>query len=64
MTEIILHHYDLSPFSEKIRLALGLKGLAWRSVKVEMVPPRPALDALTGGYRRVPVLQVDRKSVV
>ena len=58
MTEIILHHYDLSPFSEKIRLALGLKGLAWRSVKVEMVPPRPALDALTGGYRRVPVLQV------
>lgn len=58
MTEIILHHYDLSPFSEKIRLALGLKGLAWRSVKVDAVPPRPALDALTGGYRRVPVLQV------
>lgn len=58
MAEIILHHYDLSPFSEKIRLALGLKGLAWRSVKVDPVPPRPALDALTGGYRRVPVLQV------
>lgn len=58
MTDIILHHYDLSPFSEKIRLALGLKGLAWKSVKVEPVPPRPALDALTGGYRRVPVLQV------
>lgn len=58
MVEIILHHYDLSPFSEKIRLALGLKGLDWRSVKVDPVPPRPALDALTGGYRRVPVMQV------
>ncbi|RFC64185.1 glutathione S-transferase family protein [Fulvimarina endophytica] len=58
MTDIILHHYDLSPFSEKIRLALGLKRLDWSSVKVEAVPPRPLLDALTGGYRRLPVLQV------
>lgn len=58
MPEIILHHYDLSPFSEKIRLALGYKGLPWRSVKVEAVPPRPQLNALTGGYRRVPVLQI------
>ncbi len=58
MDEIILHHYDLSPFSEKIRLAFGLKGLAWRSVEVDSVPPRPALDALTGGYRRLPVMQI------
>ena len=58
MPDIILHHYDLSPFSEKIRLALGYKGLDWKSVKVETVPPRPLLNALTGGYRRVPVLQV------
>ncbi|TRD22031.1 glutathione S-transferase family protein [Palleronia caenipelagi] len=58
MTEITLHHYDLSPFSEKIRLALGHKDLDWRSVKVEAVPPRPLLDVLTGGYRRVPVLQI------
>lgn len=58
MTQIILHHYGLSPFSEKIRLALGFKGLDWTSVEVEAVPPRPALDTLTGGYRRVPVLQV------
>lgn len=58
MTDIILHHYDLSPFSEKIRLALGLKDLGWSSVKVEAVPPRPLLDALTGGYRRLPVMQV------
>lgn len=58
MADIILHHYDLSPFSEKIRLALGYKGLAWKSVKVELMPPRPLLDALTGGYRRIPVLQI------
>ena len=58
MSDIILHHYDLSPFSEKIRLALGYKGLDWQSVIVGEVPPRPLLDALTGGYRRVPVLQV------
>ena len=32
MPDIILHHYDMSPFAEKIRLALGLKGLPWRSV--------------------------------
>ncbi len=58
MAEFILHHYASSPFSEKVRLAFGLKGLAWRSVEVAAVPPRPLLDALTGGYRRVPVLQV------
>lgn len=58
MSDIILHHYDLSPFSEKIRLALGYKGLEWKSVMVDAVPPRPALDTLTGGYRRVPVLQI------
>ena len=58
MTDIILHHDDLSSFSEKIRLALGYKGLAWHSVVVDAVPPRPLLAALTGGYRRLPVLQM------
>lgn len=56
--ELILHHYDLSPFSEKIRLAMGLKKLNWRSVHIAAVPPRPFLEPLTGGYRRTPVLQV------
>jgi glutathione S-transferase len=58
MTDIILHHYAFSTFSEKVRLALGLKGLAYRSVDIPGVPPRPMLEPLTGGYRRVPVLQV------
>ena len=58
MTEPILHHYELSTFSEKIRTAFGLKKLAWRSVDTPPAPPRPLLMPLTGGYRRIPVLQV------
>ena len=56
--DLILHHYALSTFSEKVRVALGLKGLAWRSVDIPPAPPRPLLAPLTGGYRRVPVLQI------
>lgn len=58
MPDIILHHYTLSPFSEKVRATFGLKGLAWRSVDIAPLPPRPLLEPLTGGYRRVPVLQI------
>jgi glutathione S-transferase len=56
--EIILHHYDTSPFSEKVRLFLGLKDLAWRSVIQPTIMPKPDLVPLTGGYRRIPVMQV------
>lgn len=55
---LILHHYDASPFSEKVRLVLGLKGLDWDSVIIPNIMPRPHLMPLTGGYRRTPVLQV------
>lgn len=58
MSELLLHHYDASPFSEKIRVAFGLKGLAWRSVEQPDRMPKPHLLPLTGGYRRIPVLQV------
>jgi glutathione S-transferase len=58
MTQLILHHYEASPFSRKVRAVLGYKGLAWRSCETETFPPRPHLDALAGGYRRIPVLQV------
>ena len=58
MPEIILHHYAASPFAEKIRAILGYKGLAWRSVDIPMVMPKPDLTALTGGYRKTPVLQI------
>jgi glutathione S-transferase len=56
--QLILHHYDFSNYSEKARLALGYKGLAWRGVIIPPVAPKPDLTPLTGGYRRTPVLQV------
>ncbi len=58
MHEIILHHYPTSPFAEKARLLLGFKQLSWRSVQIPPVMPKPDLTALTGGYRRTPVLQI------
>lgn len=58
MNEIILHHYPPSPVSEKVRVALGIKGLGWRSVEIPRVPPKPMVMPLTGGYRRTPVMQI------
>lgn len=58
MSELILHHYPTSPFAEKARLLLGFKGLSWRSVNIPPMMPKPDLTALTGGYRKTPVLQI------
>jgi|HubBroStandDraft_5_1064220.scaffolds.fasta_scaffold00287_18 glutathione S-transferase len=58
MQQIILHHYPMSPFAEKVRLILGLKGLHWSSVHIPNIMPKPDLTALTGGYRKTPVMQI------
>ena len=58
MPDLILHHYPTSPFGEKVRLMLGYKKLAWKSVTIPMIMPKPDVVALTGGYRKTPVLQV------
>ena len=58
MPDLIFHHYPTSPFAEKIRLVLGYKKLAWKSVLIPMISPKPDLVALTGGYRKTPVLQI------
>ncbi len=58
MSDIILHHYPQSPVAEKVRVGLGVKKLAWRSVQIPRVPPKPDLMPLTGGYRRTPVMQI------
>jgi glutathione S-transferase len=55
---MILHHYELSPFSEKVRLMFGYTGLPWQSLISPEMPPRPSLDPLVGGYRRIPVGQI------
>jgi glutathione S-transferase len=57
-SDIILHHYAASPFSEKIRLVLGYKNLSWKSVTVPAIMPKPDVQALTGGYRKTPFLQI------
>src|SRR3984893_10552556 len=56
--QIILHHFDQSPFSEKIRIVFGFKQLAWKSVRISRIMPRPDLMPLTGGYRRTPTMQI------
>jgi glutathione S-transferase len=55
---IILHHYPKSPFAEKIRLIVGSKRLHWASVLIPTVMPKPDVVALTGGYRKTPILQL------
>jgi glutathione S-transferase len=54
----ILHHFDQSPFSEKVRIIFGFKKLAWNSVRISRIMPRPDLMPMTGGYRRTPTMQI------
>ena len=58
MTDLILHHYPTSPFSEKVRLILGVKKLPWKSVFIPPIMPKPEVLELTGGYRKTPFLQI------
>ena len=58
MSDVILHHYPTSPFAEKIRLILGHKKISWKSVVIPTIMPKPDVVALTGGYRKTPVLQI------
>jgi glutathione S-transferase len=58
LNQLVLHHYPNSPFSEKIRLVLGFKALHWTSVHIPAIMPKPDVVALTGGYRKTPILQI------
>ncbi|WP_394790328.1 glutathione S-transferase family protein [Rhodoferax sp.] len=58
MADLILHHYKTSPFAQKIRSVLGYKQLAWQSVNIPPIAPKPDVEALTGGYRKTPILQI------
>jgi glutathione S-transferase len=58
MPEVVLHQYDTSPFSEKVRICLGIKELSWSAVDQPVIMPKPDLVPLTGGYRRIPVMQI------
>ncbi|MCW5751244.1 MAG: glutathione S-transferase family protein [Alphaproteobacteria bacterium] len=58
MSELILHQYPASPYSEKVRAVFGRKALAWQAVTIPVIMPKPELMPLTGGYRKTPVLQI------
>jgi glutathione S-transferase len=58
MPDIIFHQYAMSPFSEKIRKIFALKNLEYREVDQPAWMPKPHLTPMTGGYRRIPVLQI------
>lgn len=51
---IILHQYDISPFSEKVRVAFGIKGLDWFACDEPIIMPKPELLALTGATGKSP----------
>ncbi len=55
---LYFHHYPMSPFAEKMRAIFGYKNIAWKSVLQPQIMPKDDLQALTGGYRRIPVLQM------
>lgn len=58
MPQLILHHYPMSPFAQKIRSMLGYTGQSWQSVITREMPPRPMVEKLAGGYRKIPVAQI------
>ncbi len=58
MPELILHQYPQSHFAEKIRRMLAYKKVPWRAVEQPFMMPKPDLLPLTGGNRRIPVLQM------
>jgi len=58
MTDLILHHYEMSPFSKKVIAVLAFKELSWQAVAQPVTAPKPDLTPLTGGYRKIPVLQI------
>src|SRR5688572_25072358 len=58
MADIILHHYPVSHYAEKVRRILAYKQVRWHSVEQPIMMPKPFLVPLTGGYRRIPVMQI------
>lgn len=56
--ELILHNNIRSMFSEKVRRVLAYKRLDWTDVQVPGLPPKTHFVPLTGGYRRMPALQI------
>lgn len=57
--EVVLYHYNASPFATKVKNILLVKGIPHKRVATTMAPPRPELSELLGiTYRRIPVLAI------
>ncbi|KIP07677.1 hypothetical protein PHLGIDRAFT_29881 [Phlebiopsis gigantea 11061_1 CR5-6] len=57
--EVILYHYNASPFATKVKNLLLAKGIPHKRVATTMAPPRPELSDLLGiTYRRIPLLAI------
>ncbi len=56
--QVILHQYDVSPYVRKVKIVLAIKRIDWRACTQPVIAPKPDLVALTGGYRKIPVLQI------
>ena len=48
----------MSPYSKKVISIFAFKNLAWHAVEQPVIAPKPDLTPLTGGYRKIPVLQI------
>nr|POF01176.1 hypothetical protein CFP56_21124 [Quercus suber] len=58
--EIILFWYDISIFSRKMDYYLTLRGIPYRRCIQPPNMPRPGLQKLGIGYRRIPILAIGR----
>ncbi|KAI0637991.1 hypothetical protein C8Q77DRAFT_403635 [Trametes polyzona] len=58
---VVLYHYDASPFATKVKNLLAVKQIPHYRVEVSTTLPRPDLaDRLGVTYRRIPVLAIGR----
>lgn len=64
MPDLILHHYPVSPFAEKIRLVLGSKKLTWKSVIIPSIMPSGDATSAYKSYLRRIASMVDNQLYV
>ncbi|KAF2637318.1 hypothetical protein P280DRAFT_114643 [Massarina eburnea CBS 473.64] len=58
---VILFGYDSSPFTNKVRLVLRLKGIAFSYIPIPSMLPRPLLtQTFALPYRKIPILALGR----
>ncbi|KAG8525830.1 uncharacterized protein KY384_000590 [Bacidia gigantensis] len=54
--DIILYHYQFSPFARRVTWYLTLRGIPYAECLQPAILPRPDLERLGVAYRRIPIL--------